>query len=198
MSIEFGFCNVHVAERFEDAVGTVTFGIPKPMPNAKSTDFAPVGDSTEVYADNKKVKVLVGNQGYNGSIVFLYIPDWFAEKFLGCIKTKEGTLIEDANLQPKPFALSYQIENDNKARRYWYTNCTATRPNTASATKEAGITPSEQTLTITAMPDSDIVDGITIVRNVTTIETDPLTYSTWFDEVKIPSLEKDEEETEVI
>lgn len=187
MKIEYGFQDVHVARRIVAEDGTVTFEPFRSFPNAKSTDFGAQGDSTDVFADNKKITVLMSNQGYSGNMVFTSIPDWFFEEYLNNVVAASGALIEDADKQPVEFAMAFRIENDAKARLYLFPKCVATRPNIASSTKENSITPADKTLTITAMPDSETVEGKVWTRAFTTPDTDATVYNNWFKTVQIPT-----------
>lgn len=186
--IEYGLQNVYVAKRTVTD-GTVTYGTPKAIPGAKSTDLAPTGETTPIYADNIEYITLNSNQGYNGSINFTVIPDWFLEEFMGYVKDANGMLVEDADAQPVPFALMFQFENDVKAKRHVFYNCVATRPNVASNTKEASITSNDKTLNITARVDSEVVEGRKFVKASTTQTTDETEYNAWFTTVQIPTIE---------
>lgn len=186
--IEYGLQNVYVAKRTVTD-GTVTYGTPKAIPGAKSTDLAPTGETTPIYADNIEYITLNSNQGYNGSINFTVIPDWFLEEFMGYVKDANGMLVEDADAQPVPFALMFQFENDVKAKRHVFYNCVATRPNVASNTKEASITSNDKTLNITARVDSEVVSGRKFVKASTTQTTDEAKYNAWFTTVQIPTIE---------
>lgn len=186
--IEYGLQNVYVAKRTVTD-GTVTYGTPKAIPGAKSTDLAPTGETTPIYADNIEYITLNSNQGYNGSINFTVIPDWFLEEFMGYVKDANGMLVEDADAQPVPFALMFQFENDVKAKRHVFYNCVATRPNVASSTKEASITSNDKTLNITARVDSEIIEGRKFVKASTLPTTDAAKYNAWFTTVQIPTIE---------
>lgn len=186
--IEYGLQNVYVAKR-TITDGEVTYATPKAIPGAKSTDLAPTGETTPIYADNIEYITLNSNQGYNGNVNFTTIPDWFLKEFMGYIEDANGILVEDADAQPVPFALMFQFENDVKAKRHVFYNCVATRPNVASSTKEASITSNDKALAVTARVDSEIVEGRKFVKANTTPETDSAKYNAWFTNVQIPTIE---------
>lgn len=194
--IEYGIKNVYFAIRKRSEEGTISYDTPFAVPNARSTDMAPQGETTPIYADNVIVYTSNSNQGYSGSLAFTTIPDEVLEKLLGYIKDSKGNLLEDANAESVPFAMMFQFETDEKAVRHIFYNCTLARPNVASQTKEASVTVSDKTLTITAAPDSEILPGYTIVKGKSTKDTDATAYNSWFTSVQIPTLPA-EEETDV-
>ena len=62
-----------------------------------------------------------------------------------------GAYVEAADDKFENFAFGFQIEGDQKGRKYWYYNCSLTRPNTNGATIEDTKEPQTDTLTIKAM-----------------------------------------------
>lgn len=94
---------------------------------------------------------------------------------------KNKVLVEDASVATEKFALLFEFDGDvNKIRHVLY-NCTATRPNIESATKEDEIEVKTETLTITASP---LQDGLVKAR--TTDTTTSTAYNAWYDGVYIP------------
>jgi phi13 family phage major tail protein len=185
MKIEYGLKNVYVAKRTVTE-GVVSYDTPVAIPYARSTDLAPTGETTPVYADNIEIETLNSNQGYSGTVNFTAIPDSFLETFLGFEKDENGVLVEDAEAQPVAFALMFQFENDVKAKRHVFYNCVATRPNVASNTKEASISVNDKTLNVTARADSEVVAGRTVVKGSTTADTNSTAYNAWFTAVQVP------------
>ena len=186
--IEYGIKNVYFAKRTEDASGNITYATPIAVPNARSTDLAAQGDQTAVYADNIQIYTTNTNQGYNGSLAFTYIPDEIREQFLNEKRDVSGNLFEDANAQQVTFAMMFQFETDVKAIRHLFYNCTLTRPNIASSTKETGVSVNDKSLTITALPDNKLLPGYDIVKIKTTETTEETVYNEWFNEVYIPEV----------
>ena len=81
----------------------------------------------------------------------IFIED-FRTKILNEVKDSNGALIEDATKGTVAFALGFQIDGDATNKRYWYYNCTATRPSNNSSTIEASKEPQTETVNITAAP----------------------------------------------
>ena len=185
VKVNYGLQNVYVAKRTV-ANGVVTYATPVAFPYAKSTDLAPEGETTDVYADNVKIYTIVSNQGYTGTLTFTNIPDWFRKEYLGDIESSEGILVENADAQPNAFALLFQFENDVKATRHIFYNCIATRPNVASATKEQSVTPNDNQLNIIARTDDELVSGKKLVKGKANDETDASVYTEWFTSVQVP------------
>ena len=76
----------------------------------------------------------------------------FRTKILNEIKDSNGALIEDATRGTIGFALGFQIDGDATNRRFWYYNCTATRPSNNSSTIESSKDPQTESVDITAAP----------------------------------------------
>lgn len=74
------------------------------------------------------------------------------KKFLGETEDKNGALIEASDDTVSGFALGFQVEGDEKARKFWYYNCTASRSKNESKTNETSATPNTDSITIKAMP----------------------------------------------
>ena len=82
------------------------------------------------------------------------IPDAIRTAIMGETVDSNGAYVESSNDTFKNFAFGFQIEGDVKARRFWYYNCSLTRPTNSGATIEASKEPQTDTLTIKAMPRS--------------------------------------------
>ena len=61
-------------------------------------------------------------------------------------------IIENADQTSSPFALGFEIQGDQKGSRIWLYNCSCTRPNQETSTKEKGTTPVTDKLSITVAP----------------------------------------------
>ena len=80
------------------------------------------------------------------------ITDYIRTAILGETTDANGALVEDANVTPKGFALGFKIKGDAKDRKFWYYNCSLTRPSNNAQTTETSIEPQTDTLNIKAMP----------------------------------------------
>ena len=59
-------------------------------------------------------------------------------------------MIENANVQPKSFALLFQEEGDANGTKFVLYNCTCTRPSRELNTTTESVEPQTQTVSITA------------------------------------------------
>lgn len=149
--VKFGLSNVYMAVITEENDGTYTYGTPIAVKGAVNLSLEPQGDTNDFYADNIIYFSSSTNQGYEGDLEISMIPDSIRTAIFGETTDVNGAFIESAEDKFKTFAFGFQIEGDQKGRRYWYYNCSLTRPNTTGATIEATKEPQTDTLTIKAM-----------------------------------------------
>lgn len=183
--IRYGLKNVYYAPATIAADGSATYGTPVHVPGAVSLTLDPEGDRTPFYADNIEYWVDPGNTGYSGTLEMALFPDAFRKDVFGEIEDASGVLYEDQDAEAKHFALLFQFEGDKKARRHVFYNCTAARPSTTGATKEATVTPQTESSAITATSiyiealDKNVVKGTT--------EAGGAKYEDWFTSVVLPA-----------
>ena len=182
--VKFGISNLHYAVATETENG-VTYGTPVAFPGAVSFSADPEGETTPFYADNIVYYQSVSNQGYSGDLEVAKIIDSFATSVLGQIVDTNGALVEKSDGVNKKFALMFQIEEDEKARRVCYYNCTAQRPSTEANTIEESIEPQTDTINITMNPRA--TDKM--VKAVLPLTNDNVaTYNAFFDSVYEPNI----------
>ena len=150
--VKFGLSNCYIAPYTVGEQGAITYGTPIAIPGAVNLSLSPVGGSNDFYADNIIYFNSTANQGYEGDLEIAMIPDSIRTEILGETVDANGALIEDANAIPKGFAFGFQINGDAKNRRFWYYNCSLSRPANNGATTESSITPQTDTLSMKAMP----------------------------------------------
>lgn len=131
---------------------TYTYSTPIAVPGAVNLTLSAEGDTNDFYADNLVYFSSTANQGYSGDLEIAMIPDEIRTAILNEVVDANGAYIEDASKLTNGFAFGFQIEGDKKNRRFWYYNCSLTRPANNGATTESSITPQTDTLTIKAMP----------------------------------------------
>ena len=182
--VKFGISNLHYAVATETENG-VTYGTPVAFPGAVSFSADPEGETTPFYADNIVYYQSVSNQGYSGSLEVAKIIDSFATAVLGQVIDTNGALVEKNDATNKKFALMFQIEEDDKARRVCYYNCTAQRPSTEANTIEDTIEPQTDTLDITMNPRTS--DKLVKVSLPLTADNEE-TYNAFFDSVYEPNI----------
>ena len=149
--VKFGLSNCVIAP-ITDISSSYTYGTPILVPGAVNLSLSPSGDTNDFYADNLIYFSSTANNGYEGDLEIALIPDEIRTAILGETTDSNGALVESANDTIKGFAFGFQIEGDKQNRRFWYYNCSLTRPANNGATTESSITPQTDTLTIKAMP----------------------------------------------
>lgn len=185
--IKYGLKNVYYAVATIGSDNTATYDTPVAIPGAVNLSLEPQGELSPFYADNIEYFVVNSNNGYEGDLEVALIPDSFKKSVLGMVEGGNGILYEDVNAPVQHFALLFQFEGDQSARRHVMYNCTAQRPSVAGQTKGENIEPQTETMSITARSiyvaalETDIVKGSTDDTTGTTV------YNGWFDAVTIPT-----------
>lgn len=177
--VKFNIKNVHYALKTEDGTGYET---PIAVPGAVSVSFDAKGELKPFYADGITYYVTSSNGGYEGDLEMALIPDQFRIDVLNEEKDDNSVMIENANAQTKEFALGFDIDGDVKSTRFWFLNCTATRPSTESSTAEDSKDPTTDKISLTCAPNAD-----GNVRAKTTEDTPDDVYTGWYNAVYLPA-----------
>lgn len=176
----YDLTNVYVAELTDDNAETgATFGNPERIPGAVSMDIAPVGETFKMRADASDYVVVESNNGYEGSVTFVQLPDTFREKYLGNkLSTNDKVLTENNQSNGKRFAFLFEFLGDVKHVRHVLYSCLASRPNLKGENKDNQKEPDTEELKLTASP---LINGD--VKSKTTEETPDEVYTNWFRQV---------------
>lgn len=150
--VKFGLSNVYMAKMSVSDLGVVSYGSPIAIPGAVNLSLEPQGDTNDFYADNVIYFSSTANQGYEGDLEIALIPDAIRTAIMGETLDSNGAYVETADDKFENFAFGFQIDGDENNRKYWYYNCSLTRPNTTGATINESKEPQTDTLTIKAMP----------------------------------------------
>ena len=181
--VQFNLKKVHYAI-LTTTVGTGgvitnTFGTPVHVPGAVSLSLEARGEVTPFYADGITYYQSIANNGYEGDLEMAKIPDAMLKDVWGLTAgTTSKVLTENAAVEPKPFALLFQIDGDADEEYYVVYNCMGTRPAISSETNTDTKEPKTQTSSITA---SALSDGKFMAR--TTADSPSATKSGWFSSV---------------
>ena len=188
--VKFGLSNVYYAVLTETinpqtGVVTETYGTPVAIKGAVNLSLNQSGEQTAFRADNLDYFVTYSNNGYEGDFECALIPDSFLIDVMGYALDQNEVLYEVNNAVPKAFALLFQFEGDEKARRHVLYNCKASRPRVASQTTDTTITPVTETLSIKA--SARLSDGV-VKASTKLDDTASAQYTGWFTAVYVPSV----------
>ena len=178
--IKYGIKNATIFPAVIAADGSATYGTAIPVPGSVSLSLDQQGETNIFWADNIAYYTGVSNNGYEGDWEVAKLPDAVLTEILGFVEDTNGVLIEDANAPVKHFAFAFQFEGDAHARRHILYNCTMNRPSVASATKEEGIEPQTETVTITATSIYNATLDKDIVKASATQADSATQYAAWF------------------
>ena len=181
--VRFNLKNVHYAVLTEtvSTSGTVSYSWATPVhvAGAVSLDLSPEGDTSPFYADGIVFYQSIANQGYSGSLEMARISDNMLKDVWGLtLGSTSKVLTENANVNPKNFALLYQVDGDADNEYYCLYNVSGQRPAIGSETNEESKEPKTQTFDISAIP---LADGRVLAR--TTADTPTATKTGWFTSV---------------
>ena len=185
--VKYGLSNVYYSVVTETlstgGVYTYSYATPVPIKGAVNLSLNQSGEQTVFRADNLDYFVTYSNNGYEGDLEVALIPDSFLEDVMQFQKDNNNVLYEVNNKVPKAFALLFQFEGDQNARRHVLYNCKASRPRVASQTTDTTITPVTETLSIKA--SARLNDGV-VKASTKLDDTSSAQYTGWFSSVYTP------------
>lgn len=184
--VKYGLSQVYysvVTETVSNGSYTYTYATPVAIPGAVNLSLSANSEQTVFRADNVDYFVTYANNGYEGDLEIALLPDSFKTDCLGELTDTNGVVYEKNDAKPVAFALLFQFEGDEKARRHVLYNCKASRPALTSQTTDTTITPVTDTLSITATGRTG--DGL--VKASSKWDDNTTTqYTNWFTTVYVP------------
>lgn len=183
--VRFGLCKVHYAPLIYGENNAISFGTPVPIPGAVNLNLSPEGDMSPFYADNMVYYMAGINAGYTGDAEVAIIPDSFKKDILKYVEDSQGCLVETTDAEYAPFALLFQFEGDQKARRHVLYNCSANRPQITASTTDSAKNPQTETIPLIcgSIPNAAL-DGEIVKASAKKGDT---AYADWFTAVHVPA-----------
>ena len=185
--VRFGLSNVYFAVLTEGSSNA--WATPIHVPGAVNLELSDDVQTTNFRADNVTYYRTMSNNGYTGSIEAARIPEKVLNDIFGMAPDATGVIREYANVQPKPFALLYQVEGDQDEECYAFYRCVpASKPSVGSQTTGESIEPVTQSFDFTALP---LVTGTAnqqmLIKSHTGSTASSATIAAWFSTVNVPS-----------
>lgn len=185
--VKYGLSNVYYSVVTESLTTggdyTYSYATPVPIKGAVNLSLNQNGEQTAFRRDNIDYFVTYSNNGYEGDLEVALIPDSFLQDVMGFQKDTNNILYESTKQVPKAFALLFQFEGDQNARRHVLYNCKASRPRVASQTTDTTISPVTETLSIKA--SARLNDGV-VKASTKLDDTSTTQYTNWFTSVYTP------------
>lgn len=178
--VKFGLKNVHYS-KITISGGVYTYATPVAIPGAVNLSLDAQGEETNFYADDTKYYNVTNNTGYSGDLEVAKFPESFYTDIFGYSADTDGSIFEDAEVEPEQFALLFEFAGDANKTRHCLYNCTCSRPALASGTLTESKEPVTESVTITASPLPIDSNGMRIVRSK--CNEGDTNYSAWFSAV---------------
>ena len=181
-----GTTGVTVGASTNGVAGTTGYETPILIPGSIKLSLKGEGDTATLYADNIAYYTLFSNNGYKGDLETALFPNAILAEMLGWEIDSNGMLVEIADAIPKDFAILFQVEGNEKDKRYVYYDCLASRPDEEHGTKSDKNEAQTQTSALTILPtvigDKKVVKGMLELS-----DTNTAAYNSFFDAVLQPA-----------
>ncbi len=182
--------NCHYCPGTRNDDGTVIFeSTVKPLYGLQSMEMSAEGDTSKIRADGLDYIVITSNNGYSGTFKFVKVDDQFKVDCLSeVVDETTGIQYEDADADPRPYAVMGEFKGDMEGIRWIYYNCVASRPKQAGDNKDNQKEPDTEELSVTVSPLPVEINGEdkNIVRGGITKSMNETTFNEWFKQVCIP------------
>lgn len=135
MKVKFGVSNFHYATFTEGEGGAISFGVPVHSPGTTEISWEPESSESSFAADNDPNYFMTSsNKGGTISITQAMLPDALLVATGLYMLDKNGALVEIADANPKPLALLFEVDTDEKARKNVFYKCMASLPSGSAQT----------------------------------------------------------------
>lgn len=185
--VRFGLKNVHYAVLTEGS--TNSWATPVPVPGAVSITIDSNTSDNTFYADNVAYYKVFANNGYSGSLEMARISDAMMQAIWGeTLGSTDKILYEKTGVQPKPFALLFEVDGDQEGEKYvFYRVVPTSKPSAGSQTIGENAEPTTQSFDFEALPLVTGASGeLGLIKGRTTDSTPTATASGWFNAVVTP------------
>ena len=185
--VRFGLSRVHYAVLTEGSSNVWT--TPIAVPGAVNLDLSDNVATEKFYADNVEYYRTYANNGYSGTLEMAKIPEAMLADIWGMTADANGVIREKAGVEPKPFALLFEVDGDaDKEYNVLYRCLPSGKPTAGSSTTGETATPVTQSFPFDALP---LVTGATaqqgLIKSRTGSGTTTSVKEGWFSAVNVPS-----------
>ncbi len=152
--VQFGLSDAHYAKStYNSSTKTYTYAEPKPYPGMVNLNLPAEVAEIIKYADNIAYYRNVKNNGFNGDLETVFVPDDFKIDIQGAERDEtSGDILENSDALSSEFAFLFRVNGDPYDRKFVLYRCTAGRPAIAAKTTEENIDIPNQTMSLAAMP----------------------------------------------
>lgn len=186
--VRFGLSNVHYAVLTEGSSNV--WATPVAVPGAVSLTVDSNVASSDFYADNVAYYRTFANNGYSCTLEMAKISEAMLSAIWGIAADSTGVIREKTGVEPKPFALMFQVEGDQDAEHYLFYRCVPSgKPSEGSqTTDENGADPQTQSFDFSALP---LVTGAAnqkgLIKAKTGSSASTAVISGWYSAVNVPA-----------
>lgn len=186
--VRFGLSNVHYAVLTEGSSNV--WATPVAVPGAVSLTVDANVASSDFYADNVAYYRTYANNGYTCTLEMAKINEAMLNDVFGMAADATGVIRESSGVEPKPFALMFQIEGDQDEENYLLYRCVpSSKPSVGSQTTgESGAEPQTQSFDFSALP---LVTGAAnqkgLIKAHTGSTATTSVISAWYSAVNVPT-----------
>ena len=198
MKVKFGLSNVHffvLTETTDPQTSEITmsYGAAIACPGAVNLTLDVADTESEPFYADDGVYYLPPAQpgGYTGTLEVALIPDALKLALMAYKKDTDDVMVEVGETKNVYAAFTFEVDNDEKARRLVYYKASLGQPSVSAATTEATKTPTTETIPLTVIPTAKKFtfgnDELTVISGYSTPETDATVYSSWHTAPHLPA-----------